>query len=46
MEEACRLWREGVGDRDCGSGGFGLPYSRSLAGVGGRFDGVLECSEG
>ena len=46
MEEACRLWREGVRDRVCSGNGSGLPYSRSLAGVGGRLDGVSDCSDG
>lgn len=32
-------------ERACSREGSGLPYSRSLAGVGGRFDGASECSE-
>ena len=34
-----------MGERaGCGSG-WGMPYSRSLAGVGGRLDGESECRE-
>lgn len=32
-------------ERACSREGSGIPYSRSLAGVGGRFDGASECSE-
>ena len=32
-------------ERACSREGSGLAYSRSFAGVGGRFDGALECSE-
>ena len=34
-----------MGERACSREGSGLPYSRSFAGVGGRFDGASECSE-
>ncbi len=33
-------------ERACSREESGTPYSRSLAGVGGRFDGASECSEG
>ena len=47
MEEARRLWREGVGMLGSGFGGVGCeePYSRSFAGVGGRLEGVSEGEE-
>ena len=35
----------GVETLDFGGGGSGMPYSRSFAGVGGRFDGVSEWRE-
>jgi len=40
--EERRLRWDGVRDRDCGGDGIGKPFSRSLAGVGGRLDGVSE----
>ena len=48
MEEAWGLRRE-VEGWVCWGGGCGMPYSRSLAGVGGRLDGLSEwweCWEG
>ena len=44
MEDAWWLWR-GVEARDCWGGGRDMPYSRSLAGVGGRLEGVSEWRE-
>ena len=46
VDDARRLWRDGVRERACSWDGSGIPYSKSLAGVGGRFDGASECSEG
>lgn len=46
MEDPWWLGR-GVEARDCwgGGGGWGMPYSRSFAGVGGRFEGLSEWRE-
>lgn len=46
VEEARRLRREGVLERDGCGAGFGTPFSRSLAGVGGRLEGTSELREG
>ena len=35
----------GVEARDCWGAGWGMPYSRSFAGVGGRFEGLSEWRE-
>ena len=35
----------GVEARDCLGGGWGMPNSRSFAGVGGRFEGLSEWRE-
>lgn len=48
VEDAWWL-RRGVEARDWWVGRWGMPYSRSLAGVGGRFEGLSEwrlCWEG
>ena len=44
VEDACRLWCK-VEARDLWGAGWGMPYSRSFAGVGGRFEGVSEWRE-
>lgn len=45
MEEDAWWLCRGEEARDCWGGGRGRPYSRSLAGVGGRFDGASEWRE-
>lgn len=44
MEDPWWLGR-GVEARDGWGGGWGMPYSRSFAGVGGRFEGLSEWRE-